>query len=116
MLTQTVKIDAMAYLYDDCIQYLDNFYMKLFNAFNEYEPYKNMFDIEKTSEGIHLYSEIQNDIKWEVDDYGSYKGSGHYNGLMNQNDFIYYLNKFIKRIDTDHVFCELEDNSDFGDF
>lgn len=116
MIIQYVKIDAMAYLYEDCAQYLDDFYNKLQIALNQNINYKHMIDIEKMNDGIHVYSEIHNEVEWEVDDYGSLQGYGHYNGLLDRTDFILDLNKFIKSIDTDNVFCELEDNSYFGDF
>ncbi len=112
---QNIRIDIVAYLYEGYESFLDSFYEKVKQAIKQSKYYKTFLDIEKLSDGIHFTSEIQNEIEWETDDEFNHHGYGHYNGVLRKDEFKYSLNKFLKGLDSDGCFCELEDNSDFGD-
>lgn len=112
MTTQKIKIDVTAYLYTGYENCLDNFFENVKKAIANTNRY-SLLDMEKTNEGIHFTSEFDKDIQWIVDDEFNYTGSGHYTGVINQSDFMYYFDKFLKSADTDGCYCELEDYSDF---
>lgn len=112
MQIQSIKIDVMAYMYNGYENYLNSFYEKAKEVLKKKFDFLDVF-IEE--DGIHITSEIENEIEWETDDEFNFKGAGHYNGVMRRKDFLYELNKLLKKVDTDGCYSELDDNSDFGD-